>query len=85
MRRPALIFDFGNVVAHFDYRKAASLGLSADSINSELSSILGSSYVNDFIDKGRVKKVYMQADAPFRMQPEDIFRWHRRTRKPLWN
>src|SRR5690606_18428203 len=36
----------------------------------------GGSYVNDFIDRGRVKKVYMQADAPFRMTPEDLKRWY---------
>ena len=43
---------------------------------------MGSTYVNDFIDKGRVKKVFMQGDAPFRMQPEDIDRWYLRNAMP---
>jgi len=41
-----------------------------------MSTILGSTYVNDFIDKGRVKKVFVQGDAPFRMLPEDVNRWY---------
>ncbi|MCG6507936.1 efflux RND transporter permease subunit, partial [Vibrio parahaemolyticus] len=41
-----------------------------------LSTALGSSYVNDFIDNGRVKKVYVQADAPYRMTPDDLKLWH---------
>jgi hydrophobe/amphiphile efflux-1 (HAE1) family protein len=59
-----------------DQEKAAALGLSLGGINSELSTIWGSTYVNDFIDKGRVKKVFVQADAPFRMLPEDVNRWY---------
>jgi multidrug efflux pump len=45
-------------------------------VNATLSAAWGSTYVNDFIDKGRVKKVYMQADAPFRMVPEDLAKWY---------
>jgi multidrug efflux pump len=45
-------------------------------INATLAAAWGSAYINDFIDKGRVKKVYMQADAPFRMVPEDLNRWY---------
>ena len=41
-------------------------------------------YVNDFIDKGRVKKVYMQADAPFRMVPEDLSKWYVRNARATW-
>ena len=59
-----------------DQEKAGALGLSLADINRTLSTAWGSSYVNDFIDKGRVKKVYLQADAPFRMQPEDLDRWY---------
>jgi multidrug efflux pump subunit AcrB len=49
--------------------------VSLASINTELGNIWGSSYVNDFIDKGRVKKVFMQGDAIARMSPEDIAQW----------
>jgi hydrophobe/amphiphile efflux-1 (HAE1) family protein len=58
-----------------DLNKASALGLAPADINDTLSSAFGSSYINDFINKGRVKKVYMQADAPFRMQPDDIGIW----------
>ncbi|TWB43438.1 efflux RND transporter permease subunit [Nitrospirillum pindoramense] len=59
-----------------DQTKATALGLSLSDINGILSTAWGSSYVNDFIDKGRVKKVFAQADAPFRMLPSDISRWY---------
>ncbi|WP_028310890.1 efflux RND transporter permease subunit [Derxia gummosa] len=58
-----------------DPAKAGALGLSMADINTTLSTAWGSSYVNDFIDRGRVKRVYLQADAPFRVVPEDIDRW----------
>lgn len=61
-----------------DQAKAGALGLSMDQINSTLSSAWGSTYVNDFIDNGRVKKVYVQAEAKARMVPEDIAKWHAR-------
>jgi HAE1 family hydrophobic/amphiphilic exporter-1/multidrug efflux pump len=63
-----------------DEEKAAALGLSIADINATLSSALGSSYINDFIDKGRTKRVFIQADAPFRMQPEDLGRWYVRNK-----
>jgi hydrophobe/amphiphile efflux-1 (HAE1) family protein len=56
--------------------RAGALGLSVADINVTLSAAWGSAYVNDFIDKGRVKKVYLQADAPFRMVPEDLDKWY---------
>jgi len=59
-----------------DDRKAAALSLSTSDINDTLSSAMGGSYVNDFINNGRVKKVYVQADAPFRMQPDSIDSWY---------
>lgn len=59
-----------------DAHKAETLGLSISDINSTLATAWGSSYVNDFIDRGRVKKVMLQADAPFRMNPEDIDKWY---------
>ena len=59
-----------------DQAKAGAMGLTTADINSALSAAWGGSYVNDFIDRGRVKKVYMQADAPYRMTPEDLNRWY---------
>jgi HAE1 family hydrophobic/amphiphilic exporter-1 len=61
---------------NIDDKKAGALGLTPNSINSTLSIAIGGNYVNDFIDRGRVKKVYVQADAPFRMQPENINDWY---------
>jgi multidrug efflux pump len=58
-----------------DQEKASALGVSLDDVNTTLSTAWGSSYVNDFIDRGRVKKVYLQGDKDFRMQPDDIGRW----------
>lgn len=56
--------------------RAGSMGVSLADINSVLSTAWGSSYVNDFIQNGRVKKVYLQSDPRFRMVPEDINSWH---------
>lgn len=63
-----------------DFEKAGALGLSISDITDTLSAAWGGSYVNDFLDKGRVKKVYMQADARYRMTPEDLNKWHVRNR-----
>ncbi|WP_155413298.1 efflux RND transporter permease subunit [Rhodopseudomonas palustris] len=59
-----------------DQEKASALGLNLADVNSTLSIAWGSSYVNDFIDRGRVKRVYLQAAADFRMQPEDLGLWY---------
>lgn len=56
--------------------RAGALGVSPAEINSVLATAWGSSYVNDFLQNGRVKKVFVQGDAPFRMLPEDINKWH---------
>lgn len=58
-----------------DDRKAAALNLSYSDINSVLSSAMGGTYVNDFLNNGRVKRVYIQGDAPHRMLPQDIAKW----------
>ena len=58
-----------------DYEKASALGLSVAAINSTLQAAWGGQYIDDFIDRGRVKRVYIQADAPFRMVPEDFRLW----------
>jgi len=59
-----------------DNVKARSLGVPIDSINRTLSTALGGIYVNDFLEAGRVKRVYVQADAPYRMLPDDINDWY---------
>jgi len=58
-----------------DVEKANALGLSVSSINNTLAAAWGSSYIDDFIDRGRVKRVYVMADAPFRMNPDDFNVW----------
>mgnify|MGYP002134476517 CR=1 FL=1 len=58
-----------------DDRKAAALGLAYSDINSVLSSAMGGTYVNDFLNNARVKRVYIQSDAPHRMLPQDIEQW----------
>jgi multidrug efflux pump len=64
-----------------DDEKAQVLGLSMNDINNTLSIAWGSAYVNDFIDRGRVKKVFMQGEAHARMNPEDLDKWYIRNNK----
>ncbi|HLT04632.1 MAG TPA: efflux RND transporter permease subunit, partial [Pseudomonas sp.] len=64
-----------------DDEKAQVLGLSMTDINNTLSIAWGSAYVNDFIDRGRVKKVFMQGEAHSRMNPEDLDKWYIRNNK----
>jgi multidrug efflux pump len=59
-----------------DQAKAAALGVTQASVNSTISTGLGGNYVTDFIDRNRVKKVYIQGDAPFRSSPQDLDRWY---------
>ncbi|MDD2886488.1 MAG: efflux RND transporter permease subunit [Aliarcobacter sp.] len=59
----------------YDVQKALSLGLSMSNIDDTLSAAWGGVYVNDFIDRSRVKRVYIQGDAPFRSKPEDLYSW----------
>ncbi len=59
-----------------DHEKAGAFGVSVFDINSTLAAAWGGAYINDFIQRGRVKRVYMQAEAPFRMVPEDLSRWY---------
>ncbi|MFU2512162.1 efflux RND transporter permease subunit [Pseudoalteromonas sp. ASV78] len=59
-----------------DLAKAEALGLKQADINNTLSTAWGSSYVNDFIDRGRVKKVYLQGTPESRMAPEDLDKWY---------
>ena len=59
-----------------DREKASAQGLTLSDINDTIQSAWGSSYVNDFIDRGRLKRVYVQGDAPSRMLPQDLGSWY---------
>jgi hydrophobe/amphiphile efflux-1 (HAE1) family protein len=73
--RPNGMEDTPELRLAIDAHKAGTLGLSMADINDTFAAAWGSSYVNDFIDKGRVKKVFLQAEAAYRMLPGDIDRW----------
>ncbi|PTT29288.1 efflux RND transporter permease subunit EmhB [Pseudomonas sp. HMWF021] len=74
--RPNGLNDEPQYHLEIDDAKARALGVSISDINSTLSISFGSSYVNDFIDRGRVKKVYVQGQAGSRMSPEDLKKWY---------
>jgi multidrug efflux pump len=74
--RPNASADTPQYILDIDSAKATILGISIDQINDTLTSAWGGSYINDFLDRGRIKRVYIQADAPFRMLPDDLNRWH---------
>ena len=59
----------------YNTEKALSLGVNIKDIDTTLSTAWGGTYVNDYIDKTRVKRVYVQGDAPFRAAPEDLYKW----------
>ena len=73
--RPNGLDDTPQLQVNLDHTRAGALGLSIADINAGLSSAWGSAYVDDFVHEGRVKKVYLQADAPFRMLPEHLNDW----------
>jgi multidrug efflux pump len=77
--RPNSLDDTPQLHVDIDQAKASALGVSLSDINSTLSAAWGSSFVNDFIDRGRVKRVYLQGDAQFRMTPQDLNKWYVRT------
>ena len=68
--------DLPQLQVDIDDDKAQSLGVSVSDINDTLSAALGGTYVNDFVDRGRVKKVYVQGDMSHRSKPEDIDQWY---------
>ncbi|EMF23680.1 MULTISPECIES: efflux RND transporter permease subunit [Citrobacter] len=70
--RPNGLEDTPQFKLDVDQEKAQALGVSLSDINETISASLGGYYVNDFIDRGRVKKVYVQGDAKYRMLPADI-------------
>jgi HAE1 family hydrophobic/amphiphilic exporter-1 len=67
--------DTPEFAVDIDDARAGALSLATADIDSTLSSAMGGTYINDFLDKGRVKRVYMQGDTDFRMLPSDIDRW----------
>ncbi|MEO8453683.1 MAG: efflux RND transporter permease subunit [Sphingomicrobium sp.] len=67
--------DVASLKVNFDQQRLAALGLSSNDVNSTLSTAWGGRYVNDFIDRGRVKRVYVQGEAPYRAAPSDIDQW----------
>jgi multidrug efflux pump len=78
--RPNGMEDTPELRIDVDTRKAGALGLAMADVNDTLSLGWGGRYIDDFIDRGRVKRVYLQAAAPFRMVPEDFGAWYVRSR-----
>jgi HAE1 family hydrophobic/amphiphilic exporter-1 len=72
--RPNGLEDVPQYRIDVDWEKAGTLGLPLSSIQNTISAAFGSAYVNNFVQGGRVKKVYIQADAPYRMLPQDLKR-----------
>ena len=70
--RPNGLEDVPQYRIDVDWRKAGALGTPITSIHTTISAAFGSAYVNDFIQAGRVKRVYAQADSPYRMLPKDL-------------
>ena len=77
--RPNGMEDTAQLHLDIDQHAAAALGVSVPDINATLAGAWGGTYVNDFVDRGRIKRVLMQGDAPFRMVPEDLGQWHVRS------
>jgi multidrug efflux pump len=67
--------DVATLKVDVDAEKVTALGLTPSDVNTTLSTAYGGRYVNDFIDRGRVKRVYVQGDAPYRSNPENIDQW----------
>ena len=74
--RPNGLNDEAQYQVSIDDEKARALQVSISDINNTMSVAWGSSYVNDFIDRGRVKKVYVQGDEDSRLSPEDFDKWY---------
>lgn len=68
--------DTAQMTLEFDYPKLSALGIDISTVNNALSTVMGSTYVNDFMDRGRIKQVWVQGQMDARMQPEDLSRWH---------
>jgi multidrug efflux pump len=68
--------DVSSLKVNVDQQRLAALGLNAGDVNSTLSTAWGGRYVNDFIDRGRVKRVFVQGDAQYRSEPSDLGNWY---------
>lgn len=79
--RPNGMEDAAQLKIEVDQLKAQALGVSLSEINQTLAIGWGSAYINDFVDRGRVKKVYVQAESEFRMTPEDLNKWYVRNNR----
>ena len=73
--------DTAEFILDVDHAKAQALGVSVSDLNDALATAWGGAYVNDFLDRGRIKKVYLQSDADARMKPEDLAKWYVRNAK----
>ncbi len=73
--RPSELPDVASLNVQFDQQRLAALGLNAGDANDTLSTAWGGRYTDDFIDRGRVKRVFVQGDAPYRSKPSDINQW----------
>ncbi|WP_319025640.1 efflux RND transporter permease subunit [Rhizorhabdus wittichii] len=71
--------DTPTLAVDIDSEKVGALGVSQSAVNQTLAAAWGGLYVNDFVDRGRVKRVFVQGDAPFRSRPEDLAAWHVRS------
>ncbi|MDR1063375.1 MAG: efflux RND transporter permease subunit [Azoarcus sp.] len=78
--RPNGMEDNPEFALDIDHAKAGALGVTVADINDTLATAWGGIYVNDFLDRGRIKKVYLQADATARMTPEDLDKWYVRNK-----
>ena len=74
--RLAELPDVASLKINVDQQRLAALGLSSGDVNTTLSAAWGGRYVNDFDDRGRVKRVYVQGDAPYRSEPSDMGGWY---------
>ena len=72
--------DIASLHIELDHQKLAALGLTQADVNTTLSAAWGGRYINDFVDNGRVKRVYVQGDMQFRSKPEDLAAWQVRGR-----
>ena len=73
---PNSLDDTPQLHINIDQEKANALGVATADANATLSAAWGGNFINNFIDRSRVKRVYMQGDAPFRMSPQDLDRWY---------
>ncbi len=78
--RPSELPDTPSLKVEIDEAKAGALGVSPDDAFTTLSYAWGSTYVNDFVDRGRVKRVFLQGDAAYRSEPADLGKWHVRSK-----